>query len=109
MLLSRLFRKRPQSKPSITGMVPCPYDGVAYRKVPGYVPGYGCPVCKGIGPSHVMMDASYVPFTPACHDCQKYRVLIQKAMDNCNTAFADTLREDFKRHIAKEHNHARHS
>jgi hypothetical protein len=48
-------------------------------------------------------------FTPACHDCQKYRVLIQKAMDNCNTAFADTLREDFKRHIAKEHNHARHN
>ena len=31
---------------------PCPFAGVAYSKVPGYVSGYGCPVCKGIGPAH---------------------------------------------------------
>lgn len=35
----------------------CPYDGVAYSKVPGYVKGYGCPVCKGIGPSHILVKA----------------------------------------------------
>ena len=32
---------------------PCPYDGVLYSKVPGYIEGYGCPVCKAIGFSHL--------------------------------------------------------
>lgn len=31
----------------------CPYDGVAYSKVPGYVSGYGCPVCKAISSYHL--------------------------------------------------------
>lgn len=31
----------------------CPYDGISYSKVPGYVSGYGCPVCKAIGPHHL--------------------------------------------------------
>lgn len=32
---------------------PCPYTGVAYNRVPGYVEGYGCPVCKAIGSFHI--------------------------------------------------------
>lgn len=31
----------------------CPYDGIAYRKVPGYMEGYGCPVCKAISFYHL--------------------------------------------------------
>ena len=31
----------------------CPYDGIAYNKVPGYEPGYGCPICKAIGQYHL--------------------------------------------------------
>ena len=31
----------------------CPYNGVAYSQVPGYDPGYGCPICKGIGLRHL--------------------------------------------------------
>ena len=31
----------------------CPYDGIAYEQVPGYKPGHGCPVCKGIGEYHL--------------------------------------------------------
>ena len=33
--------------------VPCPYTGIAYEQVPGYVPGYGCPVCKAISFNHL--------------------------------------------------------
>ncbi len=36
---------------------PCPYTGLAYSEVPGYISGYGCPVCKGIGPSHLTLPA----------------------------------------------------
>ncbi len=32
---------------------PCPYTGIAYENVPGYIPGYGCPVCKAISWSHL--------------------------------------------------------
>jgi hypothetical protein len=39
---------------------PCPYDGIAYSKVPGYVSGYGCPVCKGIGPYHLPIPETQV-------------------------------------------------
>jgi hypothetical protein len=35
----------------------CPHHGKPYKEVPGYVSGYGCPVCKGIGPSHVKVVA----------------------------------------------------
>ena len=31
----------------------CPYDGIANSQIPGYVSGYGCPVCKAIGAYHV--------------------------------------------------------
>lgn len=31
----------------------CPYDGIAYKDVLGYVCGYGCPVCKGISFHHL--------------------------------------------------------
>ncbi len=31
----------------------CPYDGVAYKDVPGYIPGYGCPICKAISSFHL--------------------------------------------------------
>lgn len=26
----------------------CPYDGVAFFEVPGYVSGYGCPLCGSV-------------------------------------------------------------
>jgi hypothetical protein len=35
------------------GQVLCPYDGIAYSQVPGYVSGYGCPVCEAISFYHV--------------------------------------------------------
>lgn len=31
----------------------CPYDGVAYKDIPDYMPGYGCPVCKAVGRYHI--------------------------------------------------------
>ena len=37
----------------LTGWQRCPWDGVAYREVPGYCEGYGCPVCKGLGTHHI--------------------------------------------------------
>lgn len=36
----------------------CPYEGIAYSKVPGYVPGQGCPVCKGTGTGHINIEDS---------------------------------------------------
>ena len=33
----------------------CPHDGVSFEKIPGYVEGYGCPVCKGLS-NHLEMD-----------------------------------------------------
>jgi len=35
------------------GEIHCPYDGVAYSSVPGYISGYGCPVCGAIGAYHL--------------------------------------------------------
>ncbi len=26
----------------------CPYNRVTFSSIPGYIPGYGCPVCKGL-------------------------------------------------------------
>lgn len=26
----------------------CPHEGAKFKDVPGYVEGYGCPVCKGL-------------------------------------------------------------
>ncbi len=43
-------------------MVLCPYHNIPYENVPGYVSGYGCPVCKGIGESHLLIDRSYGMF-----------------------------------------------
>lgn len=40
------------------GEVYCPYDGIAYSKVPGYISGYGCPVCGAIGQYHVPIQKS---------------------------------------------------
>ena len=40
------------------GEVYCPYDGIAYSKVPGYISGYGCPVCGGIGQYHLPVQKS---------------------------------------------------
>lgn len=34
----------------------CPYDGIAYSQIPGYISGYGCPICKGIGPYHLPIE-----------------------------------------------------
>ncbi|MES3004696.1 MAG: hypothetical protein V4690_01130 [Patescibacteria group bacterium] len=31
----------------------CPYDGIAYRMVPGYESSRGCPVCKAIAEFHL--------------------------------------------------------
>lgn len=42
---------------SLIQLVPCPYTGIAYSRVPGYVSGYGCPVCKGIGIEHLTVEA----------------------------------------------------
>jgi hypothetical protein len=36
----------------------CPFYGIAYDEVPGYVIGYGCPVCEAIGTAHVTMTES---------------------------------------------------
>lgn len=44
-----MFKKRWPKK----GERFCPYDGVAYGRVPGYIVGYGCPVCKAIGNFHL--------------------------------------------------------
>lgn len=43
------FSKRQPAK----GEKLCPYDDVAYERVPGYVSGYGCPVCKAISFYHL--------------------------------------------------------
>jgi len=48
-------------------------------------------------------------FTPTCDDCQKYRDMIKQAHDNGNVLFLDALRQDFERHVEKEHTHAHHS
>lgn len=37
----------------------CQYRNVAYHNVPGYVSGYGCPECGGIGPYHVPVQKSH--------------------------------------------------
>lgn len=37
--------------------IDCPHARTPYRDVPGYVSGYGCPVCKGVGPAHVKVVA----------------------------------------------------
>lgn len=31
----------------------CPYDGVPYDEVPGYISGYGCPACGAISFYHL--------------------------------------------------------
>jgi len=36
----------------------CPFDDVPYNEVPGYEPGYGCPVCKAIGLYHLPVPAN---------------------------------------------------
>lgn len=43
------FQKREPGE----GEKPCPYDGIAYSQVPGYVSGYGCPVCEAISAYHL--------------------------------------------------------
>lgn len=48
-------------------------------------------------------------FTPACHDCQKYRLMIKHARESHNFAILDTLHVDFTRHVEKEHCHASHA
>lgn len=49
----KYYRKRKPGK----GEKPCPYDDVPYKDVPGYVPGYGCPVCKAISFYHLPVPA----------------------------------------------------
>lgn len=34
----------------------CPWDGIEYSSVPGYVSGYGCPVCGAISFNHVNIE-----------------------------------------------------
>lgn len=46
---------------------PCPYTGIAYSNVPGYVTGYGCPVCKAIGPSHLTINKPLADAGPLDH------------------------------------------
>jgi hypothetical protein len=43
--------------------IPCPYSGTAYSKVPGYIPGDGCPVCKGIGPNHLTIIINKITYS----------------------------------------------
>jgi hypothetical protein len=38
---------------------PCPYDGVQFKRVPGYEEGYGCPVCKGLS-YHLLLEEDTV-------------------------------------------------
>jgi hypothetical protein len=52
MTTNKIFMKR---KPKKNEKL-CSYDGIAYSKVPGYISGYGCPVCKGIGPYHLPIE-----------------------------------------------------
>jgi hypothetical protein len=33
----------------------CPFIGVKFKNIPGYVPGYGCPLCTGLS-YHVPLD-----------------------------------------------------
>lgn len=33
----------------------CPFDGTAYKDIPGYETGFGCHVCKGIGVGHLTL------------------------------------------------------
>lgn len=42
---------------------PCPWSGVAYSCVPGYVEGRGCPVCKAIGSDHLPVP-NVIPCPP---------------------------------------------
>lgn len=40
---TEIFSKR---VPLMDGVL-CLYDGIAYEDIPGYIDGYGCPICKG--------------------------------------------------------------
>ena len=49
-----MFPKRKPQK----GEMDCPYDGIAYSNVPGYIGGYGCPVCGAISFYHLPVKKS---------------------------------------------------
>ncbi len=54
-------REKPYIKREpLNGEIHCPYDNITYNHVPGYVEGYGCPVCKAIGTYH--LPVSTLPF-----------------------------------------------
>lgn len=55
-----MFENLTQKRQPAEGEIACPYDGVAYRDVPGYVEGYGCPVCKAISFHHLPVRAPNV-------------------------------------------------
>lgn len=40
-------------------MKKCPYYNVLFRLVPGYVSGYGCPICKGLSDHLEIEDDEY--------------------------------------------------
>lgn len=52
--------------------VKCPYDGIPYNKVPGYVDGYGCPYCKGIGANHIEVERTLLTNEEAEEILHKY-------------------------------------
>lgn len=33
--------------------IACPYDKIAYHRIPGYIAGYGCPACKSVVSYHL--------------------------------------------------------
>jgi hypothetical protein len=58
--------------------IPCPYNGVAYKHVPGYVEGYGCPVCGGIGEAHCGLYA----FSDFSRAVEHINLLREQASEN---------------------------
>jgi len=75
----------------------CPYDGTAYKEIPGYVDGYGCPVCGGLREYHCGLYAIYdFPRVSEHIDLLRQQVVEREAMlekirellENCEDASA---------------------
>jgi hypothetical protein len=50
----------------------CPYDGIAYNKIPRYKSGYDCPYCKAIGPNHIEVERTFLTNEEAEEILKKY-------------------------------------
>jgi len=80
--------------------VKCPYDGIAFKKVPGYVSGYGCPVCKGLSYHLELHGSNELPdLTDVGHAVDHIKLLkgrIEKAVevsDNDGGSASDAIQE----------------